>query len=239
MSAAQSSVQGLDDHDLQAAEAELRVCQGAKAKVKGLDVDVEPELLVTLYQVDHRGEQVGERHQLTCKQLSISSLFFERDEKGNPTTPLKRLDEPIPIQMTWAMNVHTPAQAAYGLAKVVEWMKHYDGVVIPIAKTPLASTDLSQAWKDTPVSAEDKTPWCVKWINQIKDESKEFDRIYQVDLCANYFGIEPLLRLCCSCIAAAVKGKALEQVDAILGTHKLKQQVAPEAEATSSASQSP
>lgn len=125
----------------------------AKQEVCGLDDDSEEKKFITIYQTNSQGEPVGIKYKLTHKELSLCSIFFDRDEKtGEFTTTLQGLDEEIPIPFSWTSKFHTDEgimykkpingtdeteDVVYALDKCVEWMKYFDGKMMKIISMPL------------------------------------------------------------------------------------------------------
>lgn len=127
------------------------------------------------------------------------------------------LEGKIPISTSWAGGYSTE-EAAYGLEKCVQWMKHYNGVSIPCwdGKLP-RKPKLEEYWKDHTLAEDGKTPWCVQWIRDIHAEGVACDTVYQVLMCANYLDINSLIRLACCFIASIMKGKKFVDLPALIG----------------------
>lgn len=182
--------------------------------VKGLDMENENQDIILFLCQD---PDSCTKHTLTRRQLSVAGIFFDRSE-SKAETMLQGLDEEIPIPMTWATVAgYSSEQAEYGFSKCVEWMKHYNGVAISYPTAAIIKGDnISEKWKDEK-SSDGMTPWCVKWIQDIHEESKQCDKIYQVFMCSNYLNIESLTRLCAYYLAYIGKGKTREQMEQIFG----------------------
>lgn len=138
----------LDDHSGKNEVSYQKADQKAESKVEsfGLDDDDSGNEVVTLYLIDRKGvpvfyvnkkgDNVKAEFKLTRKELGISGMFF--DVEGKPVAQLDS-SEAIPIPMSWATgsnpnqpNPYTTDDAAYSLAKCVEWMKHFNGFKIGI-----------------------------------------------------------------------------------------------------------
>jgi hypothetical protein len=144
------------------------------------------------------------------------------DSNGNllTKTTLSRKDARLSSVISHAMSLHTKdsdkndnvlsfpntASTVYSFLKCIEYMKHHQGVSVPIIEpgsVPLSerykwnapkyigefkrhSSNIRDVWQDE---------WDIEFINKIYDESNRADKLRKVFDSANYFHIKPLMHL--------------------------------------------
>lgn len=152
----------------------------------------------------------GKRYVLTRRDAAISGLV------RNALSDSKDAKDPN-VDFPVTINGDT-------LGLIVAFMTEHKGVEPPIIPKPLRS----RVMKDVTNEAD------AKFIDNAFNSG--LAKMYNLTKAANYMDIKSLLSLCAARIAAAIKGKSLEEVKGILDPDSVSAKVMPVAAASTSMS---
>jgi len=93
-------------------------------------------------------------------------------------------------------DIPLPNVKSVHLAKVVEFMNHYEASPMNVIEKPLRSSDMKEIVQ----------PWYADFVAIDQEE------LFELVLAANYLDIKPLLDLTCATVASMIKGKSPEEI---------------------------